>query len=142
MLFRSAHDVRWRESFGSLSFDHAAGRVGHATVYDLASLTKPIATLSIVLRLLEEGQLRLDAPVASHVPGWRGADRTQVTLQDLLEHASGLPARLADAQPDGRDAFEQAICDTPLAYAPRTRSIYSDLGLYSVDEIDDWNALP
>ena len=49
-------------------------------------------------------------------------------MRDLLEHASGLPARLLDAPPQGRREFEHEICAMPLEYAPRTRSIYSDLG--------------
>ena len=59
---------------------------------------------------------------------WLGADREGVTVRDLLEHASGLPARLIDAPPAGGREFEHDICATPLEYAPRSRSIYSDLG--------------
>jgi CubicO group peptidase (beta-lactamase class C family) len=51
-----------------------------------------------------------------------------VTVRDVLEHASGLPARLLDAAPLGRREFEHEICAMPLEYAPRTRSIYSDVG--------------
>ena len=51
-----------------------------------------------------------------------------MTIQDLAEHAAGLPARLLDRPPAGRREFEHEICVTPLEYPPRTRSIYSDLG--------------
>ena len=53
---------------------------------------------------------------------------TAVTVRDLLEHASGLPARLVDAPPATRREFEHEICTMPLEYAPRSASIYSDLG--------------
>ena len=78
--------------------------------------------------LVERGALRLEEPVSRFFDEWRGADREGVTVRDLLEHASGLPARLLDAPPCERREFEHEICDIPLEYAPRTTSIYSDLG--------------
>ena len=108
----------WSEAFGT----------GLQTPFDLASLTKVIATTTVVMELVRSGALRLDEPVSELFGEWRGADRETVTVRDLLEHASGLPARLLDAPPVGRREFEHDICATPLEYAPRTRSIYSDLG--------------
>jgi CubicO group peptidase (beta-lactamase class C family) len=66
--------------------------------------------------------------VASFFEDWRGEDRETVTVQDLLEHASGLPARLVDIAPQTRREFEHDICTIRLEYPPRTRAIYSDLG--------------
>jgi CubicO group peptidase (beta-lactamase class C family) len=96
--------------------------------FDLASLTKVIATTTIIMELVRAGFLALDEPVSAFFDEWRGADREAVTVRDLLEHASGLPARLLDAPPLGRREFEHDICTTRLEYEPRTRSIYSDLG--------------
>lgn len=98
------------------------------TPFDVASLTKVIATTTIVMALLRDGAVRLDEPVSAFFNEWRGADRDAVTVRDLLEHASGLPARLIDAAPASRREFEHDICAPPLEYAPRTQSIYSDLG--------------
>ena len=98
------------------------------TPFDLASLTKVIATTTVVMELVRIGALRLEEPVSAFFAEWRGTDREAVTVRDLLEHASGLPARLVDAPPAGRREFEHDICAMPLEYAPRTRSIYSDLG--------------
>jgi CubicO group peptidase (beta-lactamase class C family) len=75
-----------------------------------------------------DGAVTLGEPVSSCFPEWAGADRRDVTAADLLEHASGLSARLLDAPPHSRREFEHEICTGPLEYAPRTRSIYSDLG--------------
>ena len=55
-------------------------------------------------------------------------DRDRTTVEDLLEHSSGLSARLIDSPPRGRREFEHDICTMPLEYDPRTQSIYSDLG--------------
>ena len=98
------------------------------TWFDLASLTKPIATASIVMRLLTEHRVSLDDAVASEFKEWTGDDRAVVTVRDLLEHSSGLAARLLDPAPSGRREFEHEICGMPLEYTPRTRAIYSDLG--------------
>jgi len=98
------------------------------TPFDLASLTKVIATTSVVMELVRTGALGLEEPVSAFFGDWRGADRAAVAVRDLLEHASGLPARLLDTPPAGRREFQHDICSTPLEYAPRTRSIYSDLG--------------
>src|SRR5262252_5340949 len=94
----------------------------------MRSRVLPIATTTIVMDLVNRGLLALDEPVARSMAEWRGADRSEVTVRDLLEHASGLAARLVDAPPNGRREFEHEICTMRLEYAPRTQSIYSDLG--------------
>jgi len=114
----SSNGPLWQDALGT----------SHNTLFDLASLTKPIATASIVMRLLADDRMSLDDAVSSYFKEWTGEDRAAVTVRDLLEHASGLSARLLDAAPSGRREFEHDICGMPLEYPPRTRSIYSDLG--------------
>jgi len=123
------HDVIWREPFGSLTYLPDAPPVTEHTIYDLASLTKVIATSSLAMRAVDSGSLTLDDRVASRVPEWRGIDREHVTIRDLLAHCSGLTAYLPFFRDHhGRREFEHGICSLPLEYVPRTRSIYSDLG--------------
>jgi len=98
------------------------------TPFDLASLTKPIATTTVLMDLVGKGAVTLEEPVARSMTDWRGDDRVPVTVRELLEHASGLAARLVDAPPSGRREFEHEICTMQLEYEPRTKSIYSDLG--------------
>jgi serine-type D-Ala-D-Ala carboxypeptidase len=114
----SSADVLWSEDFGT----------SRHTPFDLASLTKAVATTTVVMELVRAGALRLEDPVATFFDEWRGADREGVTVRDLLEHASGLPARLVDAPPLGRREFEHDISTSALEYVPRTKSVYSDLG--------------
>src|SRR5690242_2461572 len=76
--------VLWREALGTLTFDQASPTL-EETPFDLASLTKPIATTSIVMQLLDEKRLQLADPVSRYFPEWRGKDREAVTVQDLLE---------------------------------------------------------
>ena len=121
--------VRWRQAFGTLTYAPDSPAATVDTIFDLASLTKVIATGTQAMRAVEAGALALDARVAGHLPDWRGADRERVTIADLLEHASGLTAYLPFFRDHhGRADFERAICTLPLEYAPRTQSIYSDLG--------------
>jgi CubicO group peptidase (beta-lactamase class C family) len=124
----NSEGVLWRESFGSLSFEPGAAPAGPHTVFDLASLAKVIATTPVVVRLAAEQVLGLSDPVSSFFEEWRGEDRKSATVQDLLEHASGLAARLVDPPPEGRREFEHDICTMRLEYMPRARSVYSDLG--------------
>ena len=118
----------WTDARGTLTFDVASAPAGIDTPFDLASLTKVIATATVIMDLIRTGALRLDERVSSFFVDWRGADRDTVTVQDLLEHASGLSARLLDPPPAARREFEHDIGTMPLEYAPRSRSVYSDLG--------------
>jgi CubicO group peptidase (beta-lactamase class C family) len=100
---------------------------GLSTLYDLASLTKPLATALVAVRLQASGRLRLDDPVAAHLPEWRPGDsRDRLTLLDLLTHRSGLPAwdplYLHARDIAGRIIRLAAI---PLAHAPLMGVTYS-----------------
>jgi len=114
------------DSNGPLWQDGLAAAVD--TPFDLASLTKPIATGSLFMRLVGDSRVVLDHVVRDSFREWRAADRESVTIRDLLEHSSGLPARLVDQPPSTRREFEHEICTIRLEYEPRTTSIYSDLG--------------
>jgi CubicO group peptidase (beta-lactamase class C family) len=117
----------WQDALGTLTLDPPEP-AAIDTPYDLASLTKVLVTTTIAMQLTAAGQLRLEEHVTSFFEDWRGVDRALVTIRDLLEHASGLPARLIDLPPASRREFEHDICDIALEYVPRARSIYSDLG--------------
>jgi CubicO group peptidase (beta-lactamase class C family) len=122
-------DIVWREAFGRLTYAPDAPQTREDTIFDLASLTKVIATTTLMMLAVDERRIALEDLVAGRVPEWRGADRARVTVRDLLEHTSGLTAYLPFFRDHhGRDEFERAIGTLPLEYAPRTQSIYSDLG--------------
>lgn len=105
---------------------------GTATLYDLASLTKPLATGLLAVLLQRRGELRLEDRLSRHLPGWTGEDgRERITLLDLLTHRSGLPAwaplylhaRRGDRA--GRIGFLKRV---PLAGRPGKQVVYSDPG--------------
>jgi CubicO group peptidase (beta-lactamase class C family) len=119
----------WRRGFGTLTYDPYAPDTTDETIFDLASLTKVIATTTLVMRAVDGRALNLDDSVRAWLPSWRGADRESVTIRDLLAHASGLPAYLPFFRDHtGRAEFEPAICGLPLEYPPRSQATYSDLG--------------
>lgn len=119
----------WREAFGRLTYAPDAPAVRRDTPYDLASLTKVIATSTLVMRLVDGQRLSISDPVAQWIPDWRGADRAHVTVRDLLAHTSGLSAWLPLYRDClGRQDFQPSICGLPLEFAPRTQALYSDLG--------------
>ena len=126
----------WRHASGRLTYDAGSPPATAETIFDLASLTKVIATTTLAMRHVDDGLTPLDLPVAAALGTWRGPDRETVTVRDLLEHSSGLTAHLPfyrdyAGRTDFRNVraeFESAIGRLPLEYAPRTRSVYSDLG--------------
>jgi CubicO group peptidase (beta-lactamase class C family) len=121
--------VYWCGAFGSLTYASDAAPARPDSIFDLASLTKVLATTPLVMRAVERGVLGIDDRLAAYLPAWRGSDREGVTIGDLLAHASGLPAyRPLYLTYSGGEAFEAAIASLPLEYTPRTASVYSDLG--------------
>jgi CubicO group peptidase (beta-lactamase class C family) len=119
----------WGGAFGALTYAADAPPAGRGTIFDIASLTKAVATATIAMRLFEDGRLDVAARVSELVPGWRGPDRAGATVADLLAHSAGLPGVLPlYEQGAGRAAIERAICGAPLEFPPGSRSVYSDLG--------------
>ena len=119
----------WHHAAGRLSCAAGSPTAMAGTVFDLASLTKVIATTTLAMRHVDAGLTPLELQVAAALRTWRGSDRDMVTVRDLLEHASGLTSHLPFYRDHvGRAEFEPAIGSLPLEYAPRTCSIYSDLG--------------
>lgn len=119
---------------GRFTYEPDAPKVEPDTVFDLASLTKVVATTMAVMQLHDRQQLVLDAPVAEWLPQLAGADpkdtrRSRITLRMLLDHSSGLPGyvRLFESA-QGRNAMLDACLRQPLTAAPGTRTEYSDIG--------------
>jgi serine-type D-Ala-D-Ala carboxypeptidase len=124
-----------RKAFGRFTYDPASPEVAHSSLFDLASLTKVLATTAMAMVLYERGLLDLEAPVSAIVPEFAGglsandSRRREVTLHMLLAHSSGLPAyEKLFLGAHSRDDLVQAAFTTPLTAAPGTRAEYSDIG--------------
>jgi len=101
-----------------------------STLYDLASLTKPIAGSCLAALLSSEGRLSCDDPLSRHLREWSPpGDAARVTLLDLLTHRSGLPAwRPVYIHASGRDEYLEWLKRLPLDRPPGERVVYSDPG--------------
>jgi len=105
-------------------------------IYDLASVTKVIATTSAVMRLVEEGKLSLDDPVARIIPQFAQAGKERITLYNLMVHNSGLPAwRTFYTFCETPECVLDSVYATPLVYATGDSTLYSDLGLITVGKM-------
>jgi len=100
------------------------------TIYDLASLTKPLITGLLCSRRIEAGELTLDSSVSHFLPEFDRTDKHAITIRELLTHTSGLPAwrPLYLLTEDEPDRTAGAIASLDLDYKPGTRVVYSDLG--------------
>ena len=120
----------WQKGFGRLSWSTTSESVSPTeSVYDLASLTKVVATTTAAMILFDEGRLSLTAPISAYLPAFSGGMKDSVTVEQLLTHRGGLPAgrdlwRIARTPEEAR----AAVLATSLEYRPGRGFIYSDLG--------------
>ncbi len=118
-------------SFGRFTYEAAQPEPTTATLFDLASVTKVLATTTMAMILYERGLLDLDTPLISIVGEFSGEDprRDEVTLRMLLAHSSGLPAyEKLFLRAHTREQLLEAACTTPLANDPGSHAEYSDIG--------------
>lgn len=106
------------------------------TVFDLASLTKVVATTPAVMLLIERGQVKLDAPVQDYIHEFTGGEKDQVTVRELLTHTSGLPPDI-ETKSDwhGWNTAIQKACAIELQSPPGTAYKYSDINFILLGEI-------
>jgi CubicO group peptidase (beta-lactamase class C family) len=126
--------------FGRQTYDATSPAVTADTIYDVASLTKPVVTATLVAMQIQAGRIALDLPVGRYIPEWNSGPnpewRRTVTVRHLLTHSSGLPAhRDYFLSLHSRREVIAAIGKEPLEYAPGAKTVYSDLGFIVLGEI-------
>ena len=136
-------NVVYEEAVGNAALLPSARGMTVDTVFDLASLTKPIATATALMLLLESGRVRLDDPIGTYVSTWCRPPGDTPTLRQLLSHCSGLPAwrpyyqNIDPISPvlDRLRAVYAAVHREPLSSRPGTMVQYSDAGFILLGEI-------
>ena len=123
---RNGH-IAYMKGYGFIDWNRPGSpAVDTNTLYDLASLTKVIATTTVAMILEEGGQLDLNRTVNSYLPEFNSPEKAQITVKQLLTHSGGLEAggNLHGAR--GREQYLYQINARPLEYTPGTNMIYSD----------------
>jgi uncharacterized protein YbbC (DUF1343 family)/CubicO group peptidase (beta-lactamase class C family) len=128
--------VIYRKAFGHRALVPQELPMTVHTIFDLASLTKVVATTTAIMQLVERGKIVLSAPVSDYWPEFKGNGKEDITVRELMTHYSGLPPDL-DLKPDwsGYETAMKMIVDEKPIVPPGTRFIYSDINFETLGEL-------
>jgi len=120
--------VVYRHSYGSRSLEPVLERMTLDTIFDMASLTKPLITATAVMQLYEQGMLSPNDPVSLYLPDFSANGKQDITIRQLLTHYSGLPPDLSLTDPwEGKqEAYTRAFAVKPI-HPPGVQFVYSDI---------------
>src|SRR5687768_2597464 len=128
--------IVYRKAFGNRSLVPTVEKMTVDTIFDVASLTKPIATATSIMILVEQGKLRLNDTIGKYITDIDDAEAKKVTIQQLLTHTSGYrPDFDLGEKWTGREGMLAALKKEKLRAAPGTRFVYSDIGFIVLGEI-------
>src|SRR5690349_15223557 len=128
--------IVWRKAYGDRAVEPVREEMTPDTIFDLASLTKIVATATSVMILMERGKLRLNDPVSLYIPELKGEGRDRITIEQLLTHVSGYaPDFDLRERWTGYDEAIKRLIKEPLRNPPGTRFIYSDIGFITLGEV-------
>ena len=129
--------IAFEKAYGNRSVEPETEAMTPETVFDLASLTKVVATAPSVMLLVQKGRLKLDDPVSKYLPAFGRARKKKVTVRQLLIHYSGLPADLRQTRRrriTSKNVLSR-IYQTRLVARPGQQFIYSDLGFVVLGKV-------
>ena len=136
ILIGNQGKVLYRHAFGFRELKPKKSPMTTETIFDMASLTKVVATSIAVMQLVEKGELNLDDPVAKYWPEFKANGKEQIKVRDLLTHYSGLRPAL-DSKPkwSGYDTALRMIEEEKPIFPPETNFIYSDINFIILGEL-------
>src|SRR5215468_5941950 len=128
--------VVWRKAYGARAVEPQREAMTTDTIFDLASLTKVVATTTSVMMLVEQGRIRLSDPVVQFIPEMKGEGRDAITIENLLTHMSGFAPDfdLRDRWTGYAEAMKR-LDREPLRTTPGTRFVYSDINYIALGEV-------
>ena len=129
VVIGTGHRILYARGYGHFTWSAASPAPDpDSSLFDLASLTKVVATTPAAMVLAEDGRLDLDRPVQDYLPDFRGEGKERVTVRELLEHRSGMRAFLPlNERADDAAQARALVLAEPLQTPPGTRVEYSDL---------------
>ena len=135
ILYAKGSEVLLHKTWGKIESGNSSPLLLD-TIFDVASLTKPVVTTTLLLMMREEGKLKLNDPVQLHLPEFAGRGKKRITLRHLLSHVSGLPAweNLYEFVNNPEEAHTR-LMNIPLEYSPGEKMIYSCLGFLVLGEV-------
>jgi CubicO group peptidase (beta-lactamase class C family) len=136
VVIGQGHEIVYRRAFGWRMNRPQAEPMTVDTVFDLASLTKVVATTTAVMQLVERGRLDLDAPASTYWPAFGTEGKEAITIRDLLTHYSGLRPDLSMSRPwSGYDTAMNLLAAEHPLHPTRTQYVYSDENFEVLGEI-------
>ncbi len=128
--------VIYRKAFGQRALVPRALPMNVHTIFDMASVTKVVATTTAVMQLVEQGKIVLSAPVSEYWPEFKANGKEGISVQELMTHYSGLPPDL-ELKPEwsGYGTAMKMIAETKLINPPGTRFVYSDINFETLGEL-------
>jgi uncharacterized protein YbbC (DUF1343 family) len=128
--------IIYSRAFGFRALSPEKEPMTEDTVFDLASLTKPLATATSIMVLADQGKIGLDDPASHYFPEFAAHGKRAITIRQLLMHVSGLPSETPiEDYEHGRAEAIRRIAALSLKAAPGTRFIYSDIGFLVLEEV-------
>src|SRR5215203_2985065 len=128
--------IVYRKAFGNRSLVPTVEKMTVDTIFDVASLTKPVATATSIMILMEQGKIRLSDTINKYIPDIDDEQATRVTIQQLLTHTSGYaPDFDLKEKWAGREGMLAALKKEKLRTPPGTKFVYSDIGFIVLGEI-------
>jgi uncharacterized protein YbbC (DUF1343 family)/CubicO group peptidase (beta-lactamase class C family) len=128
--------IIWQKSYGSRAVEPVREAMTAETIFDLASLTKVVATATSIMILVERGKVRLSDPVSVYIPELKGEGRENITVEQLLIHRAGYaPDFDLRERWTGYDEAIKRLIKEPLRNLPGTRFVYSDIGFIALGEV-------
>jgi uncharacterized protein YbbC (DUF1343 family)/CubicO group peptidase (beta-lactamase class C family) len=128
--------VVYRKAFGRRALVPRVLPMSVHTIFDMASLTKVVATTTAIMQLVEQGKIVLSAPVSDYWPEFKANEKEAITVRELMTHYSGLPPDL-ELKPEwsGYKTAMKMIVDVKPIAPPGTRFIYSDINFETLGEL-------
>jgi CubicO group peptidase (beta-lactamase class C family) len=128
LIIGSSKEIIYEKYYGHYTYEPDADNISSSSLYDIASVTKVIATTSAVMKLYDEGKIKLDDKVSDYFPDFAANNKGNITILNLLVHNSGLKAWVPFYKScTCKDDIIKYICGISLEYPTGSKFIYSDL---------------
>jgi CubicO group peptidase (beta-lactamase class C family) len=132
ILVGRSDSVLFKKQFGRFTYAADSRVINSTSLFDLASVTKALATTFCIMKLYDEGKLDLEQPVAFYLPEFAANGKEAIQIKDLLLHESGLKAYHSPDSNDTRSTLLDTITTQFCSYEPNSKTVYSCLNFISL----------